>query len=136
MKFEPYIQWIRQHIDCEVYFIHDERVMNGFVEYRNQGHAIYILGNESEMEVPLFLDILSHEAGHVLYNRRKMAEGLQYAQLVAKTEAKLTGIHSLFEKGIISNEEYDRFYAAIEEEWVSNQEKKWILDQLNSVAVG
>lgn len=123
-------QWIETRFDCEVYFIHNDEKINGMAEYRNGGHIIYILGDIEKIGVDLFLDILAHEAGHVLYNKRAMAKGISYGKIVRRTASKLKCFDQLLEEELITDEECDRLYAAIEEEWESNREKETIIAEL------
>jgi hypothetical protein len=130
---EECARWIEDRIGCEVYFLHRDQEPNGFVEYRNGGHIIYILGDLEQMEFPVFLDILAHEAGHVLYNQRQMQKGIPYEEIVRRTRAKLYCFDQLLARKLIDDEEYDRLYAAIEEEWESNKEKEKILAELQTL---
>ncbi|RXT07246.1 hypothetical protein [Ammoniphilus sp. CFH 90114] len=124
------VRWLEEHIGCEIYFIHHEEKTNGFVEYKNGGHVIYVIGNQDKVPVINFLEILAHEAGHVLYNKRKMSEGIDYACIVQKTQNKLKCFDHLLKEELITNEEYERFYQAMEEEWESDQEKVKLLKRL------
>ncbi len=133
MPFDDCIKWIEQHIECEVYLLHQEQVPNGFVEFRNGGHIIYLLADLENTDPQVLLEILAHEAGHVLYNRKKMNMGISYEDLVAGTQAKLSAFHELWRQKIITDEEYDRLYHAIEEEWESNQHRDWIIQELRAV---
>ncbi|WCK56617.1 hypothetical protein PP175_12290 [Aneurinibacillus sp. Ricciae_BoGa-3] len=123
-------KWIENRYECEVYFIHDEHATNGMAEYRNDGHIIYILGDQEKMDLDLFVDILSHEAGHVLYNKRAMDKGISYEEIVQRTANKLSCFDQLLQQKLISDEEYNRLYAAIEEEWESNRTKEKIAAEL------
>jgi hypothetical protein len=129
-QMEECVQWIEKYIGCEVYFIHHEHPENGFVEFRNGGHIIYIFGDQNQMDFRLFLDILAHEAGHVLYNQRQFAKGLTYEEIIHRTKAKLQCFDQLLAQKIITSDEYSRLYAAIEEEWESNYEKENILSKM------
>lgn len=133
MSLNECIKWIEEHIECEVYLLHHEQLPNGFVEFRNGGHIIYLLADLENIEPQALLEILAHEAGHVLYNRKQMSMGLSYEDIVARTQAKLSAFHELWRTQRITDEEYDRLYHAIEEEWESNQQKNWILKKLRAV---
>ncbi|MEW9668266.1 hypothetical protein [Ammoniphilus sp. 3BR4] len=126
------IRWLEKEVGCEVYFIHNEEKTNGFAEYRNGGHIIYVIGNKEKISAKSFLEILTHEAGHVLYNKRKMKEGTEYDTIVKKTQEKLMCFDRLLQEQIITDEEYDRFYQAMEEEWESEREKEKLLKRLES----
>jgi hypothetical protein len=41
------------------------------------------------MDISVFLEILAHEAGHVLYNKRQLAKGITYEEIIQRTSAKL-----------------------------------------------
>jgi len=127
---EQCARWVESRYGCEVYLVHHDDIVNGFAEYRNGRSIIYILGDLGKLDFALFLDILAHETGHVLYNQRQMAKGMTYEELVSRTEAKLNCFHELLEKRIITAEEYDRLYSAMEEEWESDQEKGKVLAEL------
>ena len=124
------IRWLEREVGCEVYFIHHEEKTNGYAEYRNGGHIIYVIGNQEKTPAQSFLEILTHEAGHVLYNKRKMKEGIEYSAIVQKTQEKLSCFDRLLQEQFITDEEYERFYQAMEEEWESEQEKEILLKRL------
>lgn len=126
------VQWVEQEVGCEVYFIDNEEKTNGFAEYRNGGHIIYIIGNQEKIPASTILEILTHEAGHVLYNKRKMEEGTNYDTIVRRTREKLMSFDQLLQEQIITDEEYDRFYGAMEEEWESEREKETLLKRLQA----
>ena len=130
---EFYIDWVQKQFGCEVYFIDDPERVNGFVEYRNGGHVIYILGDRERMETEIFLDILAHEVGHVLYNRKMIGQGMSYTEIVNRTQVKLDCFQHLLDQKVITDEEYSRLYASIEEEWYSNQEKEAILKKMKGL---
>lgn len=127
---EASIQWIEKKIGCEVYILPHPEKTNGFAEYRNEGHIIYIIGNLETMSLETFIDILTHESGHVLYNQEKMREGVPYGEIVQRTKRKLAIFDQLLKEQVISASEYDRLYEAIEEEHDSNQKKEMLLQEL------
>lgn len=127
------IQWIEKNIGCEVYVLHHDEKTNGFAEYRNEGHIVYIIGDLETMSFDTFMDILSHESGHVLYNQEQMSKGVPYEEIVHRTEKKLAVFDRLLKEQVISNSEYDRLYEAIEEEYYSNQKKEWIKKNLQDL---
>lgn len=133
MYIQKCIQWIEENLDCEVYLLSRVGEPNGFAEYRNGGHVIYILGNQEQMELTTFLDILAHEAGHVIYNKRRMQQGIKYDEIVERTKAKLNCFDQLLKQNLINDDEFDRLYAAIEEEWESNKEKEKILAEFEKL---
>ncbi|HJV45620.1 MAG TPA: hypothetical protein VJ824_07820 [Bacillota bacterium] len=132
---EFYTHWVQEHYGCEVYLIDHPHQINGFVEYRNEGHIIYILADTNKLEQDVFLDILAHELGHVLYNQEMLDNGMSYSEIVDRTQVKLSCFQQLLDQRIITNEEYTRLYDSIEEEWYSNQKKDEILKMLKA-AVG
>lgn len=130
------IQWIETHIGCEVYVLHHDEKTNGFAEFRNGGHIVYIIGDLESMPLDTFMDLLSHESGHVLYNQEQMRSGVPYGDIVHRTERKLAVFDQLLKEQMISDSEYDRFYEAIEEEYDSNQKKDRILKELKKLEKG
>lgn len=124
------IEWIEKNIGCEVYIIHHDEKTNGFAEFRNDGHIIYVIGDLETMPLDTFIDILSHESGHVLYNEEQMKNGIPYEDIVHRTQQKLAVFDQLLKEQVISDREYDRLYDAIEEEHYSNQKKEQILQEL------
>lgn len=133
MPLEHCVRWIEQQIKCEVYILQHDGSPNGFAEFRNGGHIIYLLADVERTDPSVILEILAHEAGHVLYNRKRMSEGDSYEAIVSGTQAKLNVFQQLWMDQIISEEEYDRLYGSIEEEWLSNKEKEWILKELKQL---
>jgi len=131
--FERMMSWVEARYDCEVYFLEHSRQANGFVEYRNGKNIIYILANKDDISIDTFSDILAHEVGHVIYNQRMMQNGLSYKEIVKRTQDKLDCFDRLLERNVITQEEYERLYSAIEEEWDSNQEKERIITELRKL---
>ena len=131
--FERMMSWVEARYDCEVYFLEHSRQANGFVEYRNGKNIIYILANKDDISIDTFSDILAHEVGHVIYNQRMMQNGLSYKEIVKRTQDKLDCFDRLLERNVITQEEYERLYSAIEEEWDSNQEKERIIPELRKL---
>ncbi len=123
-------RWIEKRTGCEVYVHRHDQPFNGFAEYRNGGHILHILADVDQIDFSLFLDILTHEAGHVLYNQRQMAKGISYDEIVERTVVKLKCFDQLLQQKLITDEECDRLYQAMEEEWESNAEKEKILAEL------
>lgn len=130
-----YINWVQEHFGCEVYLIDDHQRTNGFAEYRNGGHVIYILADSKKIGLEVFLDILAHEIGHVLYNQQLLNKGMSYSEIVNNTQVKLDCFQNLLDRKIITDEEYTRLYASIEEEWFSNREKESILKKMKEEGV-
>lgn len=130
-----YINWAQEHFGCEVYLIDDHQRTNGFAEYRNGGHVIYILADSKKIGLEAFLDILAHEIGHVLYNQQLLNKGMPYSEIVDKTQVKLDCFQNLLDQQIITDEEYTRLYDSIEEEWYSNREKESILKKMKQEGV-
>ena len=130
-----YINWVQEHFGCEVYLIDDQQRTNGFAEYRNGGHVVYILADSKKIRLEVFLDILAHEIGHVLYNQQLLNKGMSYSEIVDKTQIKLNCFQNLLDQKIITDEEYTRLYASIEEEWFSNREKESILKKMKEEGV-
>jgi|GEM_PF-1757342 len=128
------IAWIEERFACEVYWLEQTGSPNGFVEYRNGKHIIYLLADPECNDLATLIDILAHEAGHVRYNQEWMAAGRTYSEIVHRTRVKLAAFDQLLSQGIITDEEYDRLYAAIEEEWQSNQASEEIAGQLWQIA--
>ncbi|TQK53394.1 hypothetical protein FB479_11030 [Brevibacillus sp. AG162] len=131
--FARMMSWVEAHYDCEVYFLEQSRQANGFVEYRNGKNIIYILADKEHISLDTFSDILAHEVGHVIYNRRMMRNGLSYEEIVKRTQDKLDCFYQLLIRKVITVEEYERLYSAIEEEWDSNQEKERIIPELRKL---
>lgn len=131
--FTRMMSWVEDRYDCEVYFVENSKQTNGFVEYRNGKNIIYIVADKEYISLDTFSDILAHEVGHVIYNQRMMWNGLSYEEIVKRTQDKLVCFDQLLEKNVITDEEYERLYSAIEEEWVSNQEKERIIPALRKL---
>ncbi|WP_134687077.1 hypothetical protein [Brevibacillus migulae] len=131
--FTRMMSWVESRYDCEVYFLEHSRQANGFVEYRNGKNIIYILADKEDISLDAFTDILAHEVGHVIYNQRMMQNGLSYKEIVKRTQDKLDCFDLLLERNVITKEEYERLYRAIEEEWASNQEKGRIIPELRKL---
>lgn len=131
--FARMMSWVEARYDCEVYFLEHNRQANGFVEYRNGKNIIYILADKQDLSLETFSDILAHEVGHVIYNQRMMQNGLSYKEIVKRTQDKLNCFDQLLERNVITKEEYERLYSAIEEEWDSNQEKERVISELRKL---
>ncbi|MED1958611.1 hypothetical protein P4V52_18050 [Brevibacillus formosus] len=91
------------------------------------------MADKEDISLDTFSDILAHEVGHVIYNQRMMRKGLSYKEIVKRTQDKLDCFYQLLMRKVITVEEYERLYSAIEEEWDSNQEKERIIPELRKL---